>query len=304
MSNSYTCKLLILLTAGGCIFVLLFSSLNRSKPFSLAGNDSIYHTVIKPLIAGRVNDILSERITYKHHCTKHQGLDCCRGLQHHANYSQIAETSNLFCITFSQQERSFYLTSLTKREEHLSFYVGMAIIFLKDLFNHPNLLFSSGGEALWIISDDGTMSADLIEMLSEMKIPLLTHVIRQQHRSVSVLVPNFHYIQHKGYHNLIQTLRSNTVQFEEKEKVVFWRGSDTGYGSCEALPRVVLAKKSIQLPWLDIKLTKLLQKCSGAEAQLTTEGIYLDYKTPEINWVEHRGILDIDGNADAWGLGE
>lgn len=276
---------LFLLSAAGCIYFLVIVSRSLYPNMDDFSNSNLV-TRTKPI----------NRVQYKENC-----IDCCGGLKLLTNNSIFAANSDLFCITFSPHENSFYLSPLTTINPFFSFYVGMAIDFLGEVLNHENLASSTGGEAVWIITDDGTMSANLIEILSKFRVPFLTHSIKKEHRSVSVMVPNFHYIQHRGFRKLTQNLMLNEVNFEDKEKIVFWRGSSTGYGNCEALPRVVAARKSKQLPWLDIKISKLVQACNGREVELTTEGIYSDFVVPEIDWVEHRGILDIDGNVDAWG---
>ena len=48
-------------------------------------------------------------------------------------------------------------------------------------------------------------------------------------------------------------------------------------------------------PWLDVKITNYIQICHGKP--------YIPgNRTKEVDWPLHRGIIDVDGNVNAWGL--
>ena len=85
-----------------------------------------------------------------------------------------------------------------------------------------------------------------------------------------------------------------------------WRGATTGYhNKCEELPRVKMCSKALNLTWVDAKLIRTIQFCyyktnltNFRPSLLHLRGDHL----PELEWSNYRGILDIDGNVNAWGL--
>lgn len=49
---------------------------------------------------------------------------------------------------------------------------------------------------------------------------------------------------------------------------------------------------------IDAKLSNLNQLCKGKEMEFQS---LLGKETPEIRWSNYRGVIEIDGNVDAWG---
>ena len=108
-------------------------------------------------------------------------------------------------------------------------------------------------------------------------------------------------------------LREREIPFDERKPDVFWRGATTGVVSrcdvedsacvdvnqrvtaCVKLPRVRAAQSSINVPWLDVAITRRVQSCRGQTNVRTSLHV------SEQHWITRKGILEIDGNVDAWG---
>ena len=56
-----------------------------------------------------------------------------------------------------------------------------------------------------------------------------------------------------------------------------------------------MVKEAEGTPWLDIRITRYLQLCERQRSGLASF-------TKEVNWLQYRGVIDIDGNVNAWGL--
>mmetsp|Transcript_3951 Transcript_3951/g.13731 ORF Transcript_3951/g.13731 Transcript_3951/m.13731 type:complete len:219 (+) Transcript_3951:2118-2774(+) len=67
------------------------------------------------------------------------------------------------------------------------------------------------------------------------------------------------------------------------------------------LRRVKLVRYFRNITWLNLRLSKVVQGCHGHEAALKDEGLLQEH-VHEPEWARYRGVLDIDGNVDAWGL--
>ena len=108
--------------------------------------------------------------------------------------------------------------------------------------------------------------------------------------------PDFHFIGHRGWERLIRSIEDHNLPFVDRKSIVFWRGSSTGQAArCEDLSRVRMCKIAEGIPWLDLKMTNYIQICHGKP--------YIpENRTKEEDWTINRGIVDIDGNVNAWGL--
>ena len=65
--------------------------------------------------------------------------------------------------------------------------------------------------------------------------------------------------------------------------------------ACVKLPRVRAVQSSINVPWLDLEITRRVQSCRGQK------NVRISPRVSEQHWITHKGILEIDGNVDAWG---
>ena len=219
---------------------------------------------------------------------------------------------NLVCFAYDGTNGSLFYKHLTKFHPVYGHYLTMAHKFLTDVFVRSNIFRASKGEVVWIISDDCTINHDVIKVLRDLRIPFLAHSIEKKSRSVSILVPNFHFIEKDGYKQMQHRMRKVlSLTTTKRQPLVFWRGSDTGipcgvpslFGvncskKCEKVHRVELVRLSSEIPWINAKLSNLVQWCRGKESEIRN---LLGKKIPEIQWMKYRGIIEIDGNVDAWG---
>ena len=217
---------------------------------------------------------------------------------------------NLVCFTFDGTSGSLFYKHLTKFHPVYGHYLEMAKKFLTAVFVQSNIFRASKGEVVWIISDDCTISHHIIKILHDVRIPFLAHSIEKKSRSVSVLVPNFHFIEKVGYKQMQDRIRKVSLA-TKKKPLVFWRGSTTGvpcsvpslFGrncshKCEEVQRVELVRRSSEIPWIDAKLSNFVQWCKGKEFEHRN---LLGKNKPESFWINYRGVIEIDGNVDAWG---
>jgi hypothetical protein len=166
-----------------------------------------------------------------------------------------------------------------------------------------------------VIDDDASLPRELQRELKSLNVFILAHSINANcftDDSV-VLAPNFHFINRDGFKPLLRNLRGRETPFDERKSDVFWRGSTSGMSTkceveestrvdvnervtaCVKLPRVRAAQLSINVPWLDVEITRRVQSCRGQT------NVHISPHVSEQYWTTHKGILEIDGNVDAWG---
>ncbi|MCU1621239.1 MAG: hypothetical protein JWL79_84 [Frankiales bacterium] len=121
------------------------------------------------------------------------------------------------------------------------------------------------------------------------------------------LVPDLYYFQASGYSGVLQ----NPVDWWSRDDIVLWRGYTTGLpvlsrGNLRDLPRYRLAKVCSTLPGCDVGIVGVAQAASEAEATalklvFEAEGLWREY-VPLSDMQRYRYVVDIDGNANSWGL--
>ena len=147
------------------------------------------------------------------------------------------------------------------------------------------------------------------------RVPLLSHALHGAEKvGHAIFMPDFHFIDSDGFAVIREHLKRHPVPFGDKQPVVFWRGSTTGgprrefcgdvqpCSDCLSLPRVQIALRSLNVSWLDADITNAVQSCDSSQDQATlaTMGL-LSHHIPSEHWHQHRGVLDVDGNTNAWG---
>lgn len=200
-------------------------------------------------------------------------------------------------------------------------YRAMAKRFLDEVAKKINANQAVSGVGIVVTEDDATLPPDTVKQLAQIQVPLMAHSIKRTSSQFSILIPDWHFIEHRGFENLIKTLFSNGKPFYERKESVYWRGSTTGskfiesfhdspqnissFQQCSKLQRVAAVRMARSSSWLDFSLSRSLQVCAGNEQYLIAEKL-LDSKNihgthNEVEWIEARGILEIDGNVHAWG---
>jgi len=171
---------------------------------------------------------------------------------------------------------------------------------------------------VWVLEDDASLPREVVHELVAREVSVLAHSVPNSRKNDGyVFAPNFHFIKRRGFRALIRDMRENITPFAERESVVFWRGSTTGSERCESdldcelerdcerLPRVRAIRAAMSdVPWLDFAVTRKVQSCAAvgdsANAR-TARALRQDSHAPEREWAARKGVLEIDGNVDAWG---
>ena len=225
------------------------------------------------------------------------------------------------CFTFHPEASSpSSYTFVARRRQPLNrSYFKSALRFLRDVASEQR---KNRGERsgvairlLWVIDDDASLPRKLQRELKSLNVFILAHSINANcftDESV-VLAPNFHFIKRDGFKPLLRNLREREIPFDERKSDVFWRGSTSGMSTkceveestrvdgnervtaCVKLPRVRAVQSSINVPWLDLEITRRVQSCRGQK------NVRISPRVSEQHWITHKGILEIDGNVDAWG---
>jgi hypothetical protein len=128
------------------------------------------------------------------------------------------------------------------------------------------------------------------------------------------LIPDPDFWASGGYFNERREFKQKWVPWEDRNRSIFWRGSSTSsvptitLATFENLPRFRLCaarKKSKTLrSVLDAKLTNIVRPSSGDEAEkirayVEREGLWAS-RVPQIDFLNHRFQIDIDGNSNSW----
>lgn len=182
-------------------------------------------------------------------------------------------------------------------------YVNMWRSFMHKLSRSGMLKRS--GSIIMRAEDFATLPRHIEQRLYRERLPLASH----SHLScvddpgTIISIPDPHYIGSGGFTGLIKTTSTHS-RFISREPKIFWRGVTTGLVAyCSLLPRVQLSIIAKSLPWADIKVASpLVQYCSDKDFNFLIETGALGERKAEVFWAQHRGILDIDGNSNAWGL--
>lgn len=204
----------------------------------------------------------------------------------------------------------------------LDSYLQSGLTFARDLAGlgafgthmlHPTTFVMS-------LSDDSTLPATVLARLKQAGVPLVSHALQGRHLAQHVvLAPDFHFIDNHGFAEIRNYMDQHRTLLADKLPTVFWRGSTTGSpaqhfqpdgdasglnksAACWALPRVQLAVRARRVAWLDAGISNAVQYCDNDEAAaLLRETGVMGASVPWQGWHNYRGIIEIDGNVNAWG---
>lgn len=123
------------------------------------------------------------------------------------------------------------------------------------------------------------------------------------------LVPDFYYTSAFGYRDF---LTHQVVPWSERKSTVFWRGATTGVLDLDmsrlgSLPRYRLCRMSSKLGMkADFAFYSVVQARSDDESTLISQHLedldILREFTPIEKYADYKYIIQIDGNANSWGL--
>lgn len=231
---------------------------------------------------------------------KHLIKDGCEvGFALFRNSSSISHAG---CLLFKPSMRSSIVWA--EDSSAYGYYRGQQQKFLDDVAKHYN---GKPCYLFFLAVDDSTISSKLRREISDKGFIFLAHSMKISttadlsiKSSGIVFQPDFHFIEHLGFSHIID-IASKSPSYSNRIPNVFWRGSTTGETStgCEGLDRVKVCTISDQYEWLSFKITRLLHSCDGTN--LSSSKMYGNM-TVESEWMKHKGVLDIDGFVNAWGL--
>jgi hypothetical protein len=123
--------------------------------------------------------------------------------------------------------------------------------------------------------------------------------------AASVVVPDPHFVETRGYSRVRQTLANAHISWDERHPRAMFRGSSTG-GSLRAGQnssdnrRVRLCLRSLETPGeLDARITRVVNADDERAAELTAMGITSHFMTPA-EQTAFKYLVSIDGWAGEW----
>jgi hypothetical protein len=178
---------------------------------------------------------------------------------------------------------------------------------------------SGQGSFVMVLGDDGSLPRQVLDRLRAARAPLVSHALRgADDVDRVVLGPDYHFIENDGFRETIAVLDARRAPLRDRAPTVFWRGSTTGapvdafrednadtstdVSNCLKLPRVQAALRAVATPWIDVGLSAPVQNCDNAPALAALRQrnlLHSHVQAPD--WAAHRGVLEVDGNANAWG---
>jgi hypothetical protein len=178
--------------------------------------------------------------------------------------------------------------------------------FLTEISNNPHL--NCSGVLFTFYGDNSSLPDDMRQALYNIGKPLLSHSLLnfQSERPTKnfIRAPDMLFLRSHGYRDIVSKFAfdqsHNNSTFENKRKQLFWRGSPTGvpYGKWD-VERVQMCQLGKSMNWTDFGLTTAFSK--GAGAWYASQGL-MKGREEESHWSSYRGVIDIDGSVNAWGL--
>lgn len=181
-----------------------------------------------------------------------------------------------------------------------------------------NSKFTTPTIVMFYNEDNGHLNLMIKKLLTDEGIIFLSHSARIPLSPFELLQPDFHYIETIAWLELRRDLKLDTRQIPISDKLpkVYWRGGmggnvhpsligglKPGHKEFEflKLPRVKLAiaSKDNNNSWLDCKIVYAFDEITTNH--LKEDGLLGDRVSEDV-WIEYRGIIDIDGNVNAWGM--
>lgn len=226
---------------------------------------------------------------------------CCGKLHATVEYNVVC-----FDLDFRYRQKLQTFCKLSNFDHAYSWYLQMA----QSLFEDVGRLSDLHQKIAWRIEDNSTINADNIRYLNDMGIIAVAHSIeRSDNVSLyTTLLPNFHFIETRGFARLISEFSKLETPLQNRSSNVFWAGSTTGVpcvakrpcaSVCDTIQRVKLVREGQQIPWTNFSITKAVQWCTAGDVALND---LTSQFVRELEWGKHMGVIDIDGNVDAWGL--
>ena len=223
------------------------------------------------------------------------------------SYARAHPSLVCFAVQPGQQIHKYVFGEFTSPPQP---YLDAALKYLSDVSQEISIKVREFIFILWVMEDNSTMERALMEQLQKAGFLIFAHSVHSAVQSLVTLVPNFHFIETAGFKQIVSRVRAARSKLTSRDRCVFWRGSTTGlpcaYGiwsnctdRCAELPRVKAVQASLNSSWLDFRLTSLTQVC--ASAYWLRDQNLMSSPVPEESWMRCQGLLEMEGNVDAWG---
>eukprot|EP01041_Mallomonas_annulata_P014012 gene14012-29835_t len=244
------------------------------------------------------NSNVTIRVRYNLETIDVRNLKCLQALkliqENHYGCVNISPNATVMNVTYSMGSPTL---NTIQRE-----YESQQLSFLRDLVANPNL--NSSGSVIFGLHDGTNLSSDIERSIFLSGVPLLTHSHNGTDDNYTIYQPDFVFIKYRGFARLIARFDNySRRKYKMRIPKVFWRGTTTGSsgGGCLSLPRTRMCLLAKNTTWMDVKIEKFGQLCEGHNFTLRNLGI-VGRRLPEFGWAQFRGVMDIPGNTNAWGL--
>ena len=151
---------------------------------------------------------------------------------------------------------------------------------------------------------------DSYEINSKRKLNSSFYAFSRPKESIDVgLVPDPYALAHLNSTEILPSLQDvekTRVDFSNRNKKIFWRGSTTGHFKGAGIKnnqRVVFCKRSSEYPdFFDVRITSAVDyfATKNGRKKLAECGIMGDV-IPDSEFAKYMAYLDMEGNASAWG---
>lgn len=196
-----------------------------------------------------------------------------------------------------------YASPLSKHYLY-SWYLDMQWRFFNDVVQHP--LFVKQLAVVFLMADKGEMNDMTRKTLRRDGYTVTTHSFDLSAPGCKtidnqIFTPDFHYIEFRGFEDILKSARHMKQPVADRIPQIFWRGATTGVAkSCLDLPRSQFALFVQHNPAFNVRLSHLSGYC-GHNPPESVVALSAN-RSKETDWIKYRGILDIDGYVNAWGL--
>ncbi|MFM5892476.1 MAG: glycosyl transferase family 90 [Dolichospermum sp.] len=121
-------------------------------------------------------------------------------------------------------------------------------------------------------------------------------------------IPDSYFLEKYAYQDFKNQLATESIPWNERQGIVYWRGSSTGDKENDhqwrMMPRFRLCQLAIELAnkdLFDLKITRITNRFSSEEviAEIKNSGLTATY-TAAIDQVKYKYLIDIDGHSSAW----
>jgi hypothetical protein len=245
------------------------------------------------------------------HIENYTDFDCllgCKIIKLHEIHDRFRHSacSRLNKTATGQRPLLYYCDNKGPDDYFRKFEAGIQGYYVYAINEHPNLAYE--GVVFFVIDDNSTLTYRTETKLIDAGYPFLSHahIVDHTHKNQPkpyIFQPDYHFIQYRGFRDILTSIEKKWILFYKRKQVVFWRGaSSSGYESesppvhdCNDILRVKLCKKAESHKWLDVQISSKIGRCLFSNMSVGS-------RIEEVKWIANRGLIDIDGNANAWGL--